>query len=323
MVNAFKLGAAVTTVHNYLDLMDNVEPAEYLDAASTAKYLEDHNLYPEYDEVEDDLSSILDSNRDPIVLEVETVRLAVSKLSRGKSSGISAWTYSLIQGLGAEQVENADAFITALTGLLNLMTSNKLDPKLWTKTRLVLILKPNGGRRPIAIGETLTRLLGACILRQQQHHLQAAMAPFQFGVGVKGGASIISMTCQMLINVIKSNKNVSNTAGIIPLDFTNAYGSVRRLHTGTMILKHIPSLFDSFLFLYGQSSTVHMVDGHHVATVTSGLRQGCSLAAVFFCISIKDILIDTNRLYPWKRSDKDLYIVPTGPKNCKDPSNCF
>ena len=188
------------------------------------------------------------------------MRLAVSKLSRGKSSGISAWTYSLIQGLGADQVENADAFITALTGLLNLMTSNKLDPRLWTKTRLVLILKPNGGRWSIAIGETLTRILGACILRQQQDHLQAVMAPFQFGVGVKGGASIISMTCQMLINVIKSNKNVNNTAGIIPLDFTNAYGSVRRLHIGKMILKHVPSLFDSFLFLYGQSSTVHMVD---------------------------------------------------------------
>ena len=40
LVNAYKLGAAVTTVHNYLDSIDNLEPAEYFDATMTKKYIE-------------------------------------------------------------------------------------------------------------------------------------------------------------------------------------------------------------------------------------------------------------------------------------------
>jgi len=84
----------------------------------------------------------------------------------------------------------------------------------------------------------------------------------------------------------------------VPLDFVNAYGSVRRLHTGKAILKHMPQLYDTFLFLYGQKSEVYLTSGEHVATVQSGLRQGCSLATLFFCLAIKDALDLTARTFP-------------------------
>ena len=298
LVHSYKLAAAIEVVQQHLDAKDRGDQRQYLSAQQTRDYINSNKLYPDYDEELDSLDSIRHSSRTPITISIETVKTTLHKLSMGKAAGISGWTFNLLHGLGADHMENSAEFTTALCKLLNVMAANKIDSSVWTKTRLQLIPKALGGLRPITIGETLVRVLGACQIRQENTKIQETLAPFQYGVGVKGGADIIAVTCNLLMGIIKSDENSDNTMGIVPLDFVNAYGSVRRLHTGKAILKHMPQLYDTFLFLYGQKSEVYLINGEHVATVHSGLRQGCSLATLFFCLAIKDALDLTARTFP-------------------------
>lgn len=319
LVSSYKLSAAIEAINQHLAERDGIAPRPYLDEQETKEYITSHNLYPDYIEALDSLDSIRSTPRTAIVITPETVKTTLSKVSVGKASGISGWTFKMMRDLGADHMDNSAEFIDALCKLLNVMASNKIDSSIWTKTRLQLLAKLTGGLRPIAIGETLVRLMGACITRQLEHEVQNLMAPYQFGVGCKGGADIIAMTCSMMVGLIKSRHNRDDTMGIIPLDFVNAYGSVRRLHTGKAILKHLPQLFDTFLFLYGKESEVYLLNGTHVATVYSGLRQGCSLATLFFCTAIKDALDLTARTYPTVKPltyIDDVTVVSANPTTC-------
>jgi len=319
LVSSYKLSAAIEAVDQYLASKDGVAPRPHLDVQETKDYIRDHNLYPEFDPDLDCLDSIRDAQRTSIVITPETVKVALSKVSVGKSAGLSGLTFKMMRDLGADHMDNSTEYIDALCKLLNVLASNKIDSSIWTKTRLQLLSKLTGGLRPIAIGETITRLMGACITRQLERDIQNLMAPYQYGVGCKGGADIIAVTCSMMVGLIRSNRNKEDTMGIIPLDFVNAYGSVRRLHTGKAILKHLPQLFDTFLFLYGKESEVYLLNGAHVATVYSGLRQGCSLATLFFCLAIKDALDLTARTYasvvPLAYID-DITVVSANPTTC-------
>jgi hypothetical protein len=320
LVSSYKLSAAIEAVDQYLASKDGVAPRPHLDVQETKDYIKDNNLYPAYDPELDCLDSIRDAQRTSIVITPETVKMTLSKVSVGKSAGISGLTFKMMRDLGADHMDNSAEYIDALCKLLNVMASNKIDSSIWTKTRLQLLAKLVGGLRPIAIGETITRLMGACITRQLEQDVQSCMAPYQYGVGCKGGADIIAVTCSMMVGLIKSKNNEGNTKGIIPLDFVNAYGSVRRLHTGKAILKHLPQLFDAFLFLYDKESEVYLLNGAHVATVSSGLRQGCSMATLFFCLAIKDPLDLTasryRSVFPLAYID-DITVVSADPVSCE------
>ena len=55
---------------------------------------------------------------------------------------------------------------------------------------LVAVPKPNGGVRPIAVGEILRRLTGKYLMQTVQEDARRAFWPTQLGVGIKSGAEI-------------------------------------------------------------------------------------------------------------------------------------
>ncbi len=60
--------------------------------------------------------------------------------------------------------------------------------------------KKDGGVRPIAVGETLRRIVGKCLLRLEAVKEEVAcLQPRQCGVGVQNAAEMVGMGLQRLV----------------------------------------------------------------------------------------------------------------------------
>ncbi|KAL0226221.1 hypothetical protein P9112_013545 [Eukaryota sp. TZLM1-RC] len=74
-----------------------------------------------------------------------------------------------------------------------------------TAARLVVSVKPGksnkpDGVRPIAIGESLTRLLSSLIFNRISTKTRDHLKPFQFDIKTIEGASVTSMTSDVCFN---------------------------------------------------------------------------------------------------------------------------
>ncbi|KAL0214154.1 hypothetical protein P9112_006338 [Eukaryota sp. TZLM1-RC] len=86
--------------------------------------------------------------------------------------------------------------------------NNVLPPEL-TAARLVALDKPGksdkpDGVRPIAIGESLTRLLSSLIFNKISTKATDYLNPFQFGIKTIEGASAASMTSDVFFNIFNA-----------------------------------------------------------------------------------------------------------------------
>ncbi len=65
---------------------------------------------------------------------------------------------------------------------------------------LIPLSKKDGGVRPIAVGETLRRNVGKCLLRLEAVKEEVAcLQPCQRGVGVQNAADMVGMGLQRLV----------------------------------------------------------------------------------------------------------------------------
>ncbi|KAL0213602.1 hypothetical protein RCL1_007228 [Eukaryota sp. TZLM3-RCL] len=79
----------------------------------------------------------------------------------------------------------------------NLMMLSCKAPLEMCASRLVALSKSGGGVRPIAIGESLFRLLSMLIFKRITNTARTHLSPFQFGIGTIDGASIASLTSDL------------------------------------------------------------------------------------------------------------------------------
>jgi len=61
---------------------------------------------------------------------------------------------------------------------------------------------------------------------------------------------------------------------------------------------YIPQLHGVFRFLYGAESQILYDDGTVIASLVTGVAQGCPLAALFFCLGTLDVLKGVRRRHP-------------------------
>ncbi len=90
---------------------------------------------------------------------------------------------ALVPGYGDEMVRT-------ITEVATLLASGKAHPSAreWICcASLTALSKPDGSLRPIAIGETLRRLVGKALAKDASEDFQAYFEPVQVGVGSKWG----------------------------------------------------------------------------------------------------------------------------------------
>src|SRR5690606_30837640 len=160
---------------------------------------------------------------------------AIDKTPRLSAAGVSGWTFDLIRALldGAD-----DDLTTAVVDLLNeLLKGRARHADVWLRSRLIPLRKPDGGVRPIAIGEAWPRLLGRLLASRYAPNLAQTLAPIQVGVGVRGGVEAAAHMVQvgsMAIHQLEMPRellpdNDDDDFVVQSIDFSNAFNSIDRV----------------------------------------------------------------------------------------------
>ena len=175
--------------------------------------------------------------------------------------------------------------ITAITGLVNLLLQGCCPPQVTQILfggRLFALQKKAGGVRPIAIGYTWRRLAAKCANIYALAALGDRMLPVQVGVGTPGG-------CEAAVHATRRFlTNMSDSAMLVKLDFTNAFNSIRRDVMLNTVASELPGIYRFCMLSYGRPTALQF--GPHTVWSEEGAQQGDPLGPLLFCLSIQPLL---------------------------------
>jgi hypothetical protein len=238
----------------------------------------------------------------------------VVSLPKGSAAGPSGWTFELITAaingrptgpVAALLVEMAQQAVAGTLCCRNLLTAS----------RLIGLLKPDGGVRPIAIGEALYRLIGRLVLVADPVMASGNAAPYvgvhQFGVAYPGGV-------EAPVHAIRELHDSNRLRALVSLDWRNAFNSIDRVYMAHEINKRAPGLARLYAWSYRDDSLLILsyafVEADLIASILSqsGVRQGDVLGPLFFSIGVATTMERLAALpstHPWAYLDDILSAI--------------
>ncbi|KAL0227277.1 hypothetical protein P9112_014601 [Eukaryota sp. TZLM1-RC] len=188
---------------------------------------------------------------------------AIQELPKGKAAGPSGISFDLLKITCSSAPEIADDLAHYFQQLIVL----KVNPPFELLTaRLIALVKPgNGikadGIRPIAVGESLFRLLASIVFDRVKDKASTVLNPHQFGIKTIDGASVAAIASDTFFNSVKREAIFE----VIKSDFPDQSNLI----------------FNSF----GLKSS-------------SGVKQGAPLGPLLFCSAIHKTLNIIKQKYP-------------------------
>ena len=114
---------------------------------------------------------------------------------------------------------------------------------------LIPLRKKDGGVRPIAVGDTLRRVVGKCLLRSASVVMEmASLQPLQCGVGVRNAAEMVGMGLQRYVQ--SKHSSGANDYVVLQVDMRNAFNSISRDAVFKGCLAKVPSAYNWLRFCY-------------------------------------------------------------------------
>ncbi|KAL0225878.1 hypothetical protein P9112_013202 [Eukaryota sp. TZLM1-RC] len=206
----------------------------------------------------------------------DEVSVAIKGLPSGRSAGPSGLSYDHLKSAVNICPEIVDDLVFLF--LIALMAS-----------RLVALNKPGGGVRPIAVGESITRLLAIISFKRVKSSAINFFRPYQFAIGIPDGTTCAALCTDLLFNQKGENY-------LLNIDFKNAFNSVFRSSILHELELHYPPLLPYFKLMYGSPSNLIF---HSENIVSSrGVKQGDPLGPFFFCLALQSVLVKFKSDFP-------------------------
>ena len=171
-----------------------------------------------------------------------------------------------------------------------------IQPTLCSST-LIPLRKKDGGIRPIAIGDTIRRIVGKVLLRLPDVKTELeCLQPRQCGVGVPYATELVGMGVQRLADVCPINEWV-----ILQVDVRNAFNTIHRPAMLQQCLRKTPSIYDWLSWYYSRSCSLTF-QGTHMAMSSTGVHQGDALGPIGFSLGLEaalDNCREQEEALPW------------------------
>ena len=190
----------------------------------------------------------------PSGLRAEHIKVAVKKVPRNRTDKALDAVTKLVTVLGAGHLPEGAAPYFAGSRLF------------WGK-------KKDGGILPIAVGNITRRLVSKCFSFALADKAAQLLAPFQLGVGFRGGCEAIVHTVRALIE----DPNTSpDTCCLLQVDLINAFNRVDRATAFNEVRRLFPELARWFEVTYGTQA--ELLFGEAVILSCDGFQKGDPLA---------------------------------------------
>ena len=173
--------------------------------------------------------------------------------------------------------------------------------------KLIPLRKPGAKMavRPIAVGETLRRIVGKVAMAAPRTlESMEALVPTQLGVGVDGACETTAMAVQSWVQSEKGR----NDWGILQVDLTNAFNCIDRGEVLRQVAARAPHLSAWARLCYAQPSHLFLGSGHPLRS-EQGVQQGDPLGPLFFSLcwqQVVDLLPSTLEMNIWYLDDGHL-----------------
>ena len=292
-------------------LMNSLEASENGLQTTTKSAAEMRVLAQECHPVAHPINDVIDDIAAPpdapvASFDIGELATAITKLPMGSAAGASGWTFHLIRLLyegEANRIKgNGPSVVTSGVGLLfrflTTVTDGTMDDLALRKlntSRLLFVPKGNGnGERPIAIGDSLLRLLLRILNTKYAPVIQRNLEPLQVAVGTRGGCEVMAALAQDSFN---------HRDYTLALDLHSAFNQVWRRSIATGLVSYAPGLLPIFKRLYGRPSELrsNAKEGRAMLVGESmrGCKQGDPLSMLYFAVAI----------HAWLLSVKELVLV--------------
>ena len=189
-------------------------------------------------------------------ITADTVRTCLRRMQG--SAGPSGLTPLMLQSLcltnGPEHLALCEAIADfARDFAQSLCFADRLD--CFRAARLVPARKPNGGIRPIGVGECLRRLVGKTIGLVAKGSVQQACGVEQLCGGISGATEAAAKAFHELWSK-------SDTEAVLLVDARNAFNTLSRDHALTSVRDSCPLLAIPLWNLYSSASDLFVKGGH-------------------------------------------------------------
>ena len=184
---------------------------------------------------------------------------------------------------------------TALTKFVNLCLNGSLPAELapyLASAPVTPLGKKDGGIRPIAVGETLRRLVSKCAAAKVVPRLVDYFQPHQLGVGMKDGAVGTLHACR---HVLKAHGEDMDTV-MIKLDCKNAFNLVDRNRMFEQVRLKAPELAAWVEYCYGTQPVLYL--GEHQLKSCTGVQQGDPLGPLLFALTLMPLVQEIGINFP-------------------------
>jgi hypothetical protein len=216
----------------------------------------------------------------PLIKE-EAIRAAITSINKEKAPGLSGWTRPLIDIATSGPKSPVIAAIRLLADMIRQGTAPGAE--LLCASRLIALEKPNGGIRPIAIGDLIYRIALKAILTTTFRH--PMLLPCQLGVNSIGGVE----PAIFLLEEAITGPNKEGIKSIASLDLLNAFNAIGRTTIATAVSKYAPTFYRATKWAYNKPSLLVTASGDIIASA-EGVRQGDPLAPLLFSLALRPTL---------------------------------
>ena len=155
----------------------------------------------------------------------ELVTYAVRGFRRGSAPGPTGLRPDhLREALGTAHSDEVAAHLATLCQLLARGEAPEALAVHFAGARLHALPKKGGGVRPVAVGETLRRLVAKLLCEQVRDDARSLLWPLQVGVAAPGGAEVAVHAARQW-----AQRNAGNRSKVlVKVDFENAFNTVDR-----------------------------------------------------------------------------------------------
>jgi hypothetical protein len=202
----------------------------------------------------------------------------------------------LKEALAAVAQNRSSRFQSVLAALVNLLASGGVPEEVAPYlggANMFAAKKKDGGYRPIAVGNTIRRLVSKCIAYAVAARAAAFLRPYQFGVGVRGG-------CEGIIHatrILQGDEEVPDgSKWLVQVDLQNAFNLVDRSKMFEEVRRHMPDISHWVESIYSVEAVLNL--GDSTISSTTGVHQGDPLASLLFALALHPEIMAIVRAVP-------------------------